>query len=287
MLPPRMQAERRGLVLLGVGAVAGLGLATVQLVWRPAGGPPLPTDAVAVVNGVSIARADFEQAVAAVAADRRRGLREGDSQRVLARLIDEELLLQRALALGLVRREPRVRGQLVSLMIDAALAETGAREVSDADLRAFYDEHRDYFAQPGRLRVVHRAVVGTDGAARERAVALAQALRDGRVPEAGTEVVTAPEAPLPVTKLEQYMGPSVLETALALPVGAVSQPIASSGGYHVVQVVEREPDVMPPFEAVQAAVRGEVTRRQGEEALRAYLTQLRSEADVSTGTGLE
>ena len=95
-------------------------------------------------------------------------------------------------------------------------------------------------------------------------------------------VVTAPEALLPVSKLKQYLGPSVLQTALALPVGGVSQPIASTGGYHVVRVLEREDDAVPPFETVRAAVRAEVVRRRGETALHQYLKQLRAEADVVT-----
>jgi len=282
-----MQAPQRSIVLLGLGAAAGLALAAVRLVWHPALGAVLPGDAVATVNGVPIGQAEFEQAVTAIATDRRGGLQAGDTQRVLARLIDEELLLQRALALGLVRREPRVRGQLVSIMIDTAVAEAGARDPDERELRAFYDEHREYFTQPGRLRVLHRAVPGTDAGARERAVALGAAMERGETPEASPDVVLAPEALLPVSKLEQYLGPSVIETALALPVGGVSQPIASTGGYHVIRVVEREPDVTPPFEAVRASVRGEVVRRRGETALRAYLDQLRSEADIATGTGIE
>jgi hypothetical protein len=201
---------------------------------------------------------------------------------VLARLVDEELLLQRALALGLVRREPRVRGQLVSTMIDTVLAEAGSREPDEQELRTFYDTNREYFAQSGRIRLVHRAVPGTDPAAREQAVALAAALQRGETPPPSTSAVTAPDALLPVSKLEQYLGPSVLQAALALPVGGVSQPIASTGGYHVVRVVEREDDVVPPFETVRAAVRAEVVRRRGETALRDYLAQLRSEADVVT-----
>jgi parvulin-like peptidyl-prolyl isomerase len=286
MLLRRMPSSQRSIALLALGAGAGLALAAVRLVWHPTSGTALPSDAVATVNGVAIAQADFEQAVTAVATDRRGGLHAGDAQRVLARLIDEELLLQRALALGLVRREPRVRGQLVSTMIDTALAEAGARDPSEQELRTFYDEHRDYFTQPGRILLVHRAVSGTDAAARARAAALGAALERGETPEASTDVVLAPEALLPVAKLEQYLGPSVIQTALELPVGGVSQPIASTGGYHVVRVVEREPDITPPFDAVRASVRGELVRRRGESALRAYLDQLRSEADIATGVGI-
>jgi hypothetical protein len=287
MLPRRMPSERRSLVLLSAGAVAGLALAAGELVWRPVAGAAVPADAVAVVNGVAISRVDFEQALAAVATDRQRGLRGGDAERVLARLIDEELLLQRALALGLVRHEPRVRGQLVSTMIDTVLAEAGSREPSEEELRSFYEQHGDYFGQPGRLRVVHRAVAGTDGQAREQAVALGAALERGETPTASPSVVTAPGALLPAGKLEQYLGPTVLEAALRLPVGGVSQPIASGGAYHVIRVVEREPAVVREFETVRAAVRAEVVRRRGETALREYLEQLRSQADIAAGAAIE
>jgi parvulin-like peptidyl-prolyl isomerase len=287
MLPSRMPSERRSLVLLSAGAVAGLALAAAELVWRPAAGAAVPADAVALVNGVAITRADFEQALAAVATDRRKGLRGGDAERVLARLIDEELLLQRALALGLLRQEPRVRGQLVSTMIDTVLAEAGSREPSERELRSFYEQHGEYFGQPGRLRIVHRAIAGTDGPAREQAVALGAALERGETPEASPSVVTAPEALLPASKLEQYLGPTVLEAALRLPVGGVSQPIISSGAYHVIRVVEREPGAVPAFEAVRPAVRAEVVRRRGETALREYLDQLRSQADIAAGAAIE
>jgi hypothetical protein len=277
-----MATDRRGTALLAAGALVGLALAAVQLVWRPGPATALSPDAVATVNGVAVSRADFEQALAGVASDRRSGLRAGDAERVLARLVDEELLLQRALALGLVRREPRVRGQLVSTMIDTVLAEAGSREPTEQELRRFYDEHHEYFAQAGRVRIVHRAVPGTDPAAREQAAALAAALERGVTPPPSTNVVTAPEALLPASKLEQYLGPMVLQAALTLPVGGTSQPIASTGGYHVVHVVEREDDVVPPFETVRAAVRAEVVRRQGETALREYLERLRGEADIVT-----
>jgi peptidyl-prolyl cis-trans isomerase SurA len=277
-----MATDRRGTALLAAGALAGLALAAVQLVWRPGAATALSPDVVATVNGVAISRADFEQALSGVAGDRRSGLRAGDAERVLARLVDEELLLQRALALGLVRREPRVRGQLVSTMIDTVLAEAGSRDPSEQDLRRFYDEHHDYFAQAGRVRIIHRAVPGTDASSREQAAALVAALERGETPPPSTSVVTAPDALLPASKLEQYLGPMVLQAALTLPVGGTSQPIASTGGYHVIHVVERENDVVPPFETVRASVRAEMVRRQGETALREYLERLRGEADIVT-----
>jgi hypothetical protein len=277
-----MVGERRSVILLGIGAAAGLALASARLVWRPADAATLPAEAVAVVNGQPIARADFERAVDAVASDRRAGLAAGDRARVLQRLVDEELLLQRAMDLELPRRDPRIRGQLVTTVIDTALSGDARGEPSEGTLRAFYDGHRSYFARPGRVRLVHRAVPGTDAASRDRAVALAEALQAGRPPDPTPDVVTVPDALLPVAKLEQYLGPSVLQTVLALPVGGVTQPIASQGGYHVIRLAEREQEEIPPYDEVRALVRTEFVRRRGEEALRAYLDELRAGATIVT-----
>jgi len=269
-------------VLLGIGAAAGLAFASARLVWRPAGAAGMPPGAVAMVNGEPIARADFERAVEGVASDRRAGLAAGDRERVLQRLVDEELLLQRAMALELPRRDPRIRGQLVSTVIDTALTGDGDRDPSDETLRRFYDEHREYFARPGRVRVVHRGVPGTGAASRERAAALADALRAGGIPEPSPDVVTVPDTLLPMSKLEQYLGPSLLRTVLGLPVGGVTQPIALQGAYHVIRLAEREQEEIPPYDEVRALVRTEFVRRRGEDALRAYLDELRAGAEIVT-----
>jgi parvulin-like peptidyl-prolyl isomerase len=277
-----MGGERRSVALLGIGAATGLAFASARLVWRPPDAAALPPQAVAVVNGQPIARADFERAVDAVASDRRAGLAPGDRARVLQRLVDEELLLQRALDLELARRDPRIRGQLVTTVIDTTLSGDARGEPSEEALRRFYDEHRAYFARPGRVRLVHRAVPGTGAASRERAVVLADELRAGRTPGPTPEVVTVPDALLAVAKLEQYLGPSLLQTVLALPDGGVTQPIASQGAYHVIRLAEREQEEVPPYDEVRGLVRTELVRRRGEDALRAYLDALRAEARIVT-----
>lgn len=276
-----MHRERRSLVLLALGALGGLVLAVGRLVWHPAAAGAFGPEVVAVVNDVPITRQDLEAATAAVAADRRGGLAAGDRRRMLDRLIDEELLLQRALELDLERREPRIRGALVSAVVDAALADAARGEPSDETLRGFYDRHPEYFVQAGRLRIVHRIVPGVNPTSRARALEIVEALGAGQAVAADDAAAEAPEALLPVAKLQQYLGPTVLRTALELPVGGVSQPIASLGGYHVVQVLEREPDATPPFDEIRESVRAELERRRGDEALHAYLDELRRDAGVT------
>ena len=65
-LPPAVTRARRGVVLLGLGAAAGVVVAASGLVARER--PGVPSDAVAVVNGQPIAAADYARVLAAVAA---------------------------------------------------------------------------------------------------------------------------------------------------------------------------------------------------------------------------
>src|SRR5262249_44836614 len=104
--------SRRARRWLAAGAVAGMGLAALALMQAraPTGARVAPAgggDVVAWVNGQPIARESFARFVGAVARERRRLELDIDTRRaLLQRLIDEELLLQQGIALGLDRREP-------------------------------------------------------------------------------------------------------------------------------------------------------------------------------------
>jgi len=280
-----MQGDGRGNVALAAGVIVGLGLAMAGLVDDPLPGAGLPAGAVAVVNGSVIAAADLDRAVTALDADRRTPADDAERARLLDRLIEEELLLQHAMDLGLVRRDPRIRGQLVAGVVEAVVAEADASEATDEELRAFYEANRGYFVRPGRLRVRRYRIAGSDEAARVRADEITRALRAGRTPPAADQAaIPVPDALLPLAKLQQYLGPALTAAAGRLEPGVASQPIAQGGAWQVLQVIEREPDVTPPFEEIRPAVEEEARRRGGEAALRRYLDDLRRRAVVITRT---
>jgi parvulin-like peptidyl-prolyl isomerase len=60
----------------------------------------------------------------------------------------------------------------------------------------------------------------------------------------------------------------------------VSDPVRSTGGYHVLVLVDREAGVTPPLPEIEDQVRAEWQRRHGEDALRAQLAALRARASV-------
>ena len=121
------EAQRRSLRLLGLGAAAGLLCAAVGLL-RPAAPPVemVAADAVARVNGTAIRRADYERLLAGLQRDTRTPIDDKSRARILDRMIEEELLVQRALELGLATVDRRVRANLTSSLIASIVTEADA-----------------------------------------------------------------------------------------------------------------------------------------------------------------
>jgi len=274
---------------LGIGAALGLILAAVGLIREP--DHALPDDAAVRVNGTELAQARYDQLIDALAADRREPLGDSERKHVLDRMIDEELLVQRGLAMGLARHDRRVRSDLVAAMIEHATSTAEVDEPDAADLREFHSENASYFASAPRLRVSAVHVLPRNGedesARRERAHAAAERLRAGddvalvRQQLGDPELAPVPQDLLTASKLGLYLGTAAVDSLTGLAIGEVPPPAQlRSGGLRVLRVDERDAGRTPPFEAIEPRVRTEFERRAEERALRRYIDELRSDADI-------
>ncbi len=300
----RPGAERaqtqRGTLLLAAGAVVGLTLAAWGLVGTSAS-TRLPEGAVARVNGTVIRVEDFERLVAAVVQDMRTPDEEKARERVLDRMIEEELLVQRALDLGLVHLDRKVRADLTSNVIASVVGDIKGVEPDADELESFFAENKAYFTRPGRLRArqiffrvaPEEIAASEDGPAQDRARKARARLTAGddyksvKAALGDAEISPIPDAMLPATKLREYTGPTLLRTIVDLEVGQWSDPVRSGSGIHLVQLVERERAETPPLAQIREQVTVDWRRRQGDQALRSYLDELRARAKVEIAPGLE
>lgn len=284
--------SRRTTALLVAGVVVGAVVAALGLSPSGVGVSALPSDCVARVNDQPIRLQDFDRMLAALSRDRREPPTEQDRQHLLDRLIDEELLVQRGLELGFARKDRRVRAEITASMIASIVAEVDGIRASERDLQEFYEERRDFFVRPGRLRVrqIFFRVPNPESepAVREQAQQAALRLRDGEdfevvAAQLGDEsAVALPDDLLPATKLRDYLGPTALRSVLGLSVGEVSNPVRSGSGVHVLQLVNRQDDFAPPLDSIRPEVEREFRRRAEDDALRNYLDRLRKRAEVTT-----
>jgi parvulin-like peptidyl-prolyl isomerase len=277
--------------LLGLGASAGLLMATAGIVGpAPDADAPPPEGVAALVNGVEITQESYTRALGALAQDSRNPLGEPERRHVLDRLIEEELLVQRAIALGLDVSDRTVRNRLVSAMIEMIVSGVDQREFSREEVEAFYRENRDFFARSDRLwvRQLRFAVDREQGEAEafRRAERAADRLRRGeKIEDLAAELGDPPLLPLPdgllpASKLREYLGPTPARKALELTTGEVSDPVRGGSAYHVLQMVQRVTAPILPLSTVEPQVRSEMRRRAGDESLRSYLDMLRERAEI-------
>lgn len=249
-------------------------------------------DSVALVGDGRISRVAYQSALELVERDRRRPLDSEESDQILARLIDEELLFQRAMALGLAGVDRKLRADLVSAMIVAATAEAGAIEPTTDQLRDFFEEQRALFVGPAAVRVAQIFVAarpGEEGMARSRtrAGSAAERLRAGeevavvRGELGDPPAVEIPATLLPGNRLRDFVGPTAANAALGLAVGEVSEPVPGPDGYRILLLVDREDASGSTFEEKRADVLAEYRRQSGEVAMRQYLDTLRSATEIT------
>jgi DNA-binding transcriptional MerR regulator len=281
-----MTPARRARWLLLAGAALGIALAVVGLLAPDAPSIAPDGDEIARVNGVPIARRDFARALARVEADVAGPPSDAERQHVLERLIDDELLVQRGVALGLIESDAVVRKALASAVIASVVADASSAVPGDAELEAFYTANAAYFARPGRARIARiRVRDGPEADARLRA---ALAALDSGVPLAevrarigGDDAESLPDAPLPEAKLRELLGPTQSGVALALEPGTHSGIQTGEGGRFILVSLERESERTPALDEIRPQVQAEWTRRAGERALETYLAELRGDALIS------
>jgi hypothetical protein len=276
-------SERSARMLLGAGALSGIALAVFGAALGPRSGG-LPPGAVAMVGATPIGEQEYRRAIGAVEADLQKG-RAPDALRrhVLDRLIDEELLVQAAIALGLPAHDPRLRGQIASAMLEVVIGE--ARETpGDRELEAFLAEHPEAFLRRARVQVIARYVRGTDAGAQARAEVLRQRLASG---ESGAgepsdpPPAMVPASPLTLSKLGEYVGSSAAGAIGALPAGGVAV-LPGAGGLWVAGVLARADAEPPSFEEVRSEVLAEWRRVDDDRRLSTWLGERRRATAIAT-----
>lgn len=270
--------------LLIAGAVLGF-LAALAPIVSPGKSWTIGPDAVATVGDSVITREDFERARDALAADRRAPLSKGDQRHVLNRLIDEELLFQRASELNLHEYDPAIRKQMVRTLLDTISTEEEG-EADEAALRAFYEAHSELFTPPPELRVTRIVIAKSAPEAPARRDAAIAALAAGRPPEDvaaqynDPTALAVPDGLLPAAKLRDYVGEGALAAVLALTEGKATAPIETANGWEIYVLRERRGAAAPPFESVRDAVLERMRTQAGEQALAQMLERLRDRTAV-------
>ncbi len=282
----RSRMKRYTYILLGTGAAVGILLA--------AAGALVPTasdfsgNVVARVNGKAITSQDLDFALGRRTGDSHSVATHAERLAVLQQLIDQELLIQRGVEIGLLDSDLTVRKALAGAMIDATVADVLAKEPSEEELHTFYTSHKAVFTVPARVHVQQIYCSGdgdlttalTRAEQASTALALGMSFPEARERYGDEDPVPIPNALLPPNVLRRDLGPTLTSAALAMQVGDISPPLQSPSGYHILRLMERQPEQVQPYQTVREEVKAEYFRRGRDEALQHYLDDLRQKATI-------
>ena len=275
--------NRQLLKALALGALVGILLAGFGL-FSPVPSSTLQPETIAEVNGVSISQALFDRMISAMTEESSFQVSDERRAEVLDRLIDEELLVQRGLDLGLPQNDRTVRAIMVRNVIDSVVAESQAESVDTKTLRIFLQENSELFVGSPRYRVRVYAA-----ATEEQATVLLDQLIGTQLSESNLlnlDTALLPNIPdllLPSAKLRDYVGATVLRKLQTLESGEVSESFLYQGRYLVIHLVEQQLSSVPDFELIKDQVENEYRQQRSSEALRDYLSWLKGRATISKG----
>ena len=263
-----------GLLLLLVGS-------NTQLNWRNQ-----PIDTVVLVNQQPVTESALKFA-------RQRSDRfmidvpvQDRDKQLLQRLIDDELILQRAEELGILRADPGIRKLLARSAINTIVRESQALLIKEPQLIAFYNNHQAVFQKPQRITLQAAQFDDLEMANISRnAVLLGDSLKK-TVSLVGGKILPIPVSPLPKHMLIRYLGISLTDLALGLSATQISQPILQGDNIYLLHVVENQAATLMPFEQVRETVMTELISRQRRDSLTTTLEELKQTASIQLNLSL-
>ena len=161
-------------------------------------------------------------------------------------------------------------------------------KVKEEDLRRYYRDHQEEFRIPEQVQLREVVVLDEGGLPAEGQAKVAEEIRQAVAAGKSLADAVAPYAEKGVTsKVVEFgwVSPTDLDKTLEpairqLANGKLSEPVKARGGLHLLQVVDRHPAHVQPFQEVQAVIQShEQDRLYQVEAIK-YLAELESRALV-------
>ena len=280
-----MDNERIINIFLLCGLVLGIGLASISLVKET--NFELEEEWIAKIESTKISKARFNLQIQAFASDKRSPLSQEDRDFVLERMIEEELLIQRAKDLGLLSTNTMVRGTIVQQMINSIISGNNIVDIKENDLRNFYNDNKSFFTSADRLRVRQLYFSDSDkNNASEKAEEVFLYLLEGGDFTSASKMSDSSAMKLPDTlitlgKLREYLGPSLTKVAQNMKPGEFTDPKRVINGYKILFLIDRVDAPIPEFSSIKDQVRSEFMKRRDDLALRNYLDDLKNWYEVT------
>ena len=291
---------QRSALLPSIGIAAGLLIAAAGVFHRaPPDRGTVPAGYAALVNQKGILTSDLIAQSVAELGKPFADVTSAERARVLHEMIDEELLVQRALVLDLPETTTEVREAMTGGVNAQVAAPLLAEQPTDEQLRAYYDAHRAKYTADGSMNV--RDLVLHIGGYENADQSMAQAridateavyqLRSGAAADYVMEHFGFSDSGRmkfgnePDFAAKLHLGPTLYPAATRLTEGQVSDPVPDTDGLHVLIMQQRRMPTIADFAAARSAVYADYREDVAKAAQRENVKILRGQAQIILAPG--
>jgi len=221
----------------------------------------------------------------------------------LENLLRQEVLAQEAARLGL-DKDPDVQLTLKRVMVQKLVQKNfgdpqeATKAVPEADAKAYFDQHKDEFSRPQRLRVYQIVLKAPAGPERQKKVAAAKKLieeirKTEKTNQLAFAAIAREKNEDDATKnaggdlgfksreeLEKAVGKAVTDAAFALKDNEIGGPAESPAGLHVLKVTGRQEAMERPFDQVKAQIQNRLYREKKTKEFEEFVKGLKEKAQV-------
>jgi peptidyl-prolyl cis-trans isomerase C len=182
-------------------------------------------------------------------------------------------------------REQLKRGLMINAFVQNEVV--SKIEITDAQLKAFYDEHPEAFSRPESMRASH-ILIGVDAGAgaeekenaKRKADEILEKVKSGAdFAELAKSESTCPSAQQGGDLGEFGRGQMVApfeNAAFALEPGDLSDVVETQFGYHIIKATGKSTAGVAPFEEVTGSIEKHLKTQQVQQVLMAKIEELRS-----------
>ena len=237
----------------------------------------LPDNAIARVNETIISRENYQRNLVRVSSSNGEPPTTEEQARLIDGLINEELLLQRGIELGMAESDSAVRTAIIDSLVASITAEADAADPSEQVLEQHLRDNSQRFSYVARISVDGWQ---TDDETLEQT--FASDLRDTPEMPSIDGIDAIPDLPaglIPVETLGDHLGPGIAAAAANMPVES-SAVFARRGRWVIVRVTHAESAVITDLRSISNQVLLHYRRELADALLNTYINDLRSRADI-------
>lgn len=294
------KTPRPMLIALGIGlAMAGAGHAASQA-GKSSGATDLQQEIVARVGERTITLAEFNRIVPRDPKNPAAPVAPAQKKAFLEQLVVQLLFLEQAKTLKLAERPEvaaRIEDAVARVLVDeyVNLEIASASKVSEAEIKSYWKSNPEQFKVPTQVRARHILVAVSDKVGEAQARARAEEILARIKAKESFETLASEFSDDAASKARGgdlgffamgKMAPEFEKAAFALKPGAVSAPVKTAFGYHLIKVEERQEAFDRPLESVRDMIHNHLRQQKQRDIMQSRLRELKTLIKTEVNAGV-